>query len=290
MGRKHLTPRKSIKKKESQSNSEILAIYLKEIEKYPILTREEENDLAKRMMEGDEIAKEKLIKSNLRFVVSLAMKYKNKNIPMVDLINEGNTGLIMAAQRYDYTKGFHFITYAVWWIRNSMLRAIMDQNRMIRLPMNRVNQLIRIKRFMNEKKDVNQQEIMKQFSISQKHLNSILTADKNHNSLDAPIISESSELTMKDVLVDIIYGDPDSETTRDELRKVINEQLKTLTKTEELILKHRFGLDNCEMLSLQEIGEKVHLTKERIRQLEKLAISKMQMPFRSNKLADFVYN
>lgn len=287
--------KKSKKKREqirTVSDGESLKTYINEINKIPLLTREEEDYLAKRMDEGDLEARESLISANLRFVVKIAKKYMNKGLPLVDLINEGNMGLIMACKKFDYRKGYHFISYAVWWIRQSIAKAIAEQVGMIRLPLNRYLQLAKIKKIQKERNinddEINTSEFANYLNTKEDYVNDILKASKSYVSLDNPVAHDKKEIKLEDVLLDQKNKEPVESLYEKDLKDIINFTLKTLTEREQLILKHRFGLDNHEELSLSEIGKMFNLTKERIRQIEKKAIRRLRHPSRSRYLRKYL--
>ncbi len=287
--------KKNKKKKEqirTVSDGESLKTYINEINKIPLLSREEEDKLARRMDKGDLDAREKLINANLRFVVKIAKKYMNKGLPLVDLINEGNMGLIMACKKFDFRKGYHFISYAVWWIRQSIAKAIAEQVGMIRLPLNRYLQLAKIKKIQKERNinddEINTSEFADYLNTKEDYVNDILKASKSYVSLDNPVAHDKKEIKLEDVLLDQKNKEPVESLYEKDLKDVINSTLQTLTEREQLILKHRFGLDNHEELSLSEIGKMFNLTKERIRQIEKKAIRRLRHPSRSRYLRKFL--
>lgn len=287
--------KKNKKKKElvrTISDGESLKTYINEINKIPLLTREEEDSLARRMDEGDLDAREQLISANLRFVVKIAKKYMNKGLPLIDLINEGNMGLIMACKKFDYRKGYHFISYAVWWIRQSIAKAIAEQVGMIRLPLNRYLQLAKIKKIQKEKNinddEIDTSEFANYLNTKEDYVNDILKASKSYVSLDNPVAHDKKEIKLEDVLLDQKNKEPVESLYEKDLKDVINATLQTLTEREQLILKHRFGLDNHEELSLSEIGKMFNLTKERIRQIEKKAIRRLRHPSRSRYLRKYL--
>ncbi len=287
--------KKSKKKREqirTVSDGESLKTYINEINKIPLLSREEEDSLARRMDKGDPDAREQLINANLRFVVKIAKKYMNKGLPLVDLINEGNMGLIMACKKFDFRKGYHFISYAVWWIRQSIAKAIAEQVGMIRLPLNRYLQLAKIKKIQKERNinddEINTSEFADYLNTKEDYVNDILKASKSYVSLDNPVAHDKKEIKLEDVLLDQKNKEPVESLYEKDLKDVINSTLQTLTEREQLILKHRFGLDNHEELSLSEIGKMFNLTKERIRQIEKKAIRRLRHPSRSRYLRKFL--
>lgn len=271
-----------------------LAPYLVEIDEVKLLTREEEQDLAKRASEGDSSAREKLIKANLRFVVNIAKKYQRKGLSLIDLINEGNMGLITAADKYDYTKGYHFISYAVWWIKQSILKALSEKTKLIRLPLNRANQLIRIEKLKKEKEqsknsELSEGDIAEVLNISESNVSNILNASRDYVSLDVPIMFDKKERYLSETLKDNNSPNPDEIFFYESLKETIQKSLNTLSTKEKEVIKLRYGLGG-QSLSLKEIGKKFNLTKERIRQIEKKAIRRLKHPSRSFFLKNFIRN
>lgn len=273
---------------------EPLAQYLSEIDAVRLLTREEEEFLARKSFEGDEEAKGKLIKANLRFVVNIAKKYQKRGLPLIDLINEGNMGLITAASKFDYRKGYHFISYAVWWIKQSILKALSEKTKLIRLPLNRANQLIQIEKLKKEneqfrKSDLTNQEIASFLQIEENSVSNILNASRDYVSLDAPILFDKKERHLADILKDETFRKPDEQLVVDSLRETLHRSIETLNIKERKVICLRYGLDGEEPMSLKEIGGKFKLTKERIRQIEKKAIRRLQHPSRSQTLRAFLH-
>lgn len=270
-----------------------LSIYLNEIDKIPLLTREEEVSLAKRMAGGDLLAKEKLIKSNLRFVVNIAKKYRNNGLPLIDLINEGNLGLIIAAERFDYTKGYHFISYAVWWIRQSILKALSEKARLIRLPLNRANELLQIEKAKRELSQKNGDtptpiEIAKVLDMKKNDVKDILNASRQYVSIESPLGSSDRDGKLSDLIEDANGQEPEEDLLTKDLKETIRKTLDTLTENEREVIKYRFGLEGVRPMSLKELGKMFGLTKERIRQIEKKAIKRLRHPSRSQKLKEFI--
>ncbi len=270
-----------------------LSVYLREINKIPLLTREEEVELARRAKAGDKEAKEKLIKANLRFVVNVAKKYQNQGLTLSDLISEGNLGLITAVDKFDVDKGYHFISYAVWWIKQSILKAICEKSRMIRLPLNRANELLQIekvKREIGSNKDgeADIEEIADFLDMDKNRINDLINASRDFVSLETPLSSDKDANTISDLMEDTKGADPEEILINKTLQESIEEVLSTLTEKESAVIKYRFGLNGERPHSLKEIGDKYNLTKERIRQIEKKAISRLRHPSRSQKLLSYI--
>lgn len=270
-----------------------LSTYLKEINRIPLLGREEEYNLAISAASGDQKAKDALVKANLRFVVNVAKKYQNQGLPLMDLISEGNIGLMNAVDRFDATKGFHFISYAVWWIRQSILKAICEKSRMIRLPLNRANELVQIDKARkevvnNRSEEIETQGIADLLKMSTSHVRDIVNISRDMVSLDTPVSSERESSSLGDFIEDTRYSQPEDLAINASLREDINTILDTLSKKESDVLRLRFGLDGGKAMSLKEIGDQFNLTKERIRQIEKKAIKRLQNPSRMNRLEAYV--
>jgi RNA polymerase primary sigma factor len=287
----------SVDKKYSELGSGLdvssLSVYLREINKIPLLTRSEEIDLARQAARGIKEAKEKLIKANLRFVVNVAKKYQNQGLTLSDLISEGNLGLITAVDKFDVEKGYHFISYAVWWIKQSILKAICEKSRMIRLPLNRANELLQIekvKREIGSNKDgeADIDEIADFLDMDKSRINDLINASKEFVSLETPLSSDKDANTISDLMEDTKGADPEEILINNTLQESIEEVLSTLTEKESNVIRYRFGLKGERPHSLKEIGDKYNLTKERIRQIEKKAISRLRHPIRSQKLQSYV--
>jgi len=273
-------------------SEDILSLYLKEINKIPLLSREEEEELAKRAMKGDEEAKQKLVEANLRFVVSIAKKYQVSGISLIDLINEGNLGLIIAADKFDYRKGYHFISYAVWWIRQSILKAIAEKSRLIRLPLNRTTDIRKIEESINKltaklKRTPSAAEIADHLDMENEEVSTLLNAAQGYISLENPIGNDDSSV-LSDIISDKSAPKPDDNVMRSSLVESLNEALNSLTETERIIVNLRYGINNHKRMSLEKIGKKFGLSKERIRQIEKKAIKKLKHPNRSQKVKTFL--
>lgn len=276
----------------SSLDTSSLSVYLREINKIPLLKREEEVILARKAKEGSEKAKEKLIKANLRFVVNVAKQYQNRGLSLSDLISEGNLGLITSVDKFDVNKGYHFISYAVWWIKQSILKAICEKSRMIRLPLNRANELLQIERAKKEiekykEGEASIEEIADYLDIDKRRVAELINASKDIASLETPLTSDTDSNTISDLIKDSKGEDPEDVIVNRTLQESIEEVLSTLTEKESKIIKYRFGLEGKRPHSLKEIGDKYNLTKERIRQIEKKAISRLRHPTRIRKLESY---
>jgi RNA polymerase primary sigma factor len=279
---------KQITNRESQS----LDKYLQEIGKVDLLTPDEEVDLAKRIREGDQFALEKLTKANLRFVVSVAKQYQNQGLSLGDLINEGNLGLIKAAQRFDETRGFKFISYAVWWIRQSILQALAEQSRIVRLPLNRVGSLNKISKTFSEleqkfEREPSPEELAEVLEVSTSEVVDTLKISGRHVSMDAPFV-QGEENSLLDVLENDGEDTPDSGLINDSLRKEVQRALSTLTQREADVIALYFGLNGEHAMTLEEIGEKFSLTRERVRQIKEKAIRRLRHTSRSKALKPYL--
>ena len=280
---------KSITNRESQS----LEKYLQEIGKVDLLTPEEEVDLARRIKEGDQEALEKLTKANLRFVVSVAKQYQNQGLSLSDLINEGNLGLIKAAQRFDETRGFKFISYAVWWIRQSILQALAEQSRIVRLPLNKVGSLNKINRAFSEleqeyEREPSAEELADLLDISSDEVETTLGVAARHVSMDAPFV-DGEDNSLLDVLENNKIPGTDTQLEYVEsLRGEIERSLGTLTERQCDVVKLYFGIGVEHSLSLEDIGERFGLTRERVRQIKDKAINKLRSASRSKLLKHYL--
>ena len=270
-----------------------LSVYLREIKEIPLLTREEEVQVAIGAKGGSKEAKDKLIVANLRFVVNVAKHYHNNSLSLSDLISEGNLGLITAVDKFDVDKGYHSISYAVWWIRQSILKAIYEKTRMIRLPLNRANELVQIEK---AKKDIEKykeseagiEEIADYLDIDKSRVTELINASKDIVSLETPLSSENDVDTISDLIKDSKGENPERVIINRKLEESIEEVLSTLSEKESKVIKYRFGLEGERPQSLKEIGDKYNLTKERIRQIEKKALSRLRHPTRRRRLESYV--
>lgn len=284
--------KKMIYSKTKETNP--LSYYLNEISKIPLLTRGEEEDLAYKAKNGDKTAREKLIRANLRFVVTVAKKYRNQGIPLSDLINEGNMGLITAIEKFEVERGYHFISYAVWWIRQAILKAICERSRTIRLPLNRANELVQIEKKkrnleIENNREATPQEIAKELSMDEELVKHLLNISKDTISLETPVYDDKkSSSNISDFITDDKYISPEKNVEKKALNEIINNVLETLTEKEKQIIEYRYGLNGNNSMSLKEIGKKYSLTKERIRQIEKKALSRLKHSSRSEKLKTFI--
>jgi RNA polymerase primary sigma factor len=279
----------------TKEDENILSIYLKEINKIPLLSREEEDRYARAAAKGEVRAKEKLIRANLRFVVNVAKKYQNQGLPISDLISEGNIGLMNAIERYDVNRGYHFISYAVWWIRQAILKAICEKSRMIRIPLNRANELVQIekarKALQSEQgTDPEIKDIAEILDMDKSHVADLINISRDLISLESPVNQDKDSSMVGDFIENSDYMSPDDIIIEKSLREDINNILQTLSEKESEILQYRFGLNGRRPMSLKEIGDKYMLTKERIRQIEKKALKRLQHPIRSQYLKSYITN
>jgi RNA polymerase primary sigma factor len=281
-----------ISKQITTRESESLDKYLTEIGKVDLITAEVEVDLAKRIREGDQVALEKLTKANLRFVVSVAKQYQNNGLTLGDLINEGNLGLIKAAKRFDEKRGFKFISYAVWWIRQSIMQALAEQSRIVRLPLNRVGSLNKINRTFAEleqkfQREPSTEEIAEVVGLTTEEVRDNLKVAGRHISVDAPFIN-GEENSLMDVLTDVNESKPDSAMMSDSLSIEVQRALATLTAREADVLGLYFGLNNHSPLTLEEIGERYGLTRERVRQIKEKATRRLRHSSRNKTLKTYL--
>ncbi|MBO4279839.1 MAG: RNA polymerase sigma factor RpoD/SigA [Spirochaetales bacterium] len=277
----------------SRNNGESgsLSMYLREIEKIPLLGRDEEYELAVRAKNGDSLARERIVNANLRFVVSIAKQYQNRGLPLSDLISEGNIGLLTAIDKFEPEKGYHFISYAVWWIRQAVLKAIGEKSRMIRLPMNRAADLTQIMqaKYNLEKEgdyEASVEEVARECGMTSADVLELMQMARDVTSLDAPVGNEE----------DSSFGDflessnprPEDVVMDGEMKRSVRRILDSLPEKEREIIRLRYGLDNNKAMSLKEVGEIYHLTKERIRQIEKKVISNLNSDENVRELKAFI--
>ena len=272
----------------------ILAMYLKEINKVPMISHEEEVELAQKAQAGDKAAKDKLVNANLRFVVNVAKKYQNHGLDLTDLISEGNLGLLTAVEKFDVTKGYHFISYAVWWIRQSILKAICEKSRAIRLPLNRANELVQIehaRKIVGTKKTEQQEyeEIGAMLNMEPAHVRDMINISREMISLDAETNdTDNGHTKVSDFFEDNAYDRPEEKAIEKSMHEEIDNVIDTLRPNEARVIRMRYGLNGAKPMSLKEVGEECELTKERIRQIEKHAIIRLQHPTRARRLEAYV--
>ncbi|NAS29514.1 sigma-70 family RNA polymerase sigma factor [Flavobacteriaceae bacterium R38] len=266
--------------------------YLQEIGKVDLITADEEVELAQRIKAGDQIALEKLTKANLRFVVSVAKQYQNQGLTLPDLINEGNLGLIKAAQRFDETRGFKFISYAVWWIRQSILQALAEQSRIVRLPLNKIGSINKINKtyaFLEQAHErvPSAEEIAKELDMTVNDVKESMKNSGRHVSMDAPLV-EGEDSNLYDVLRSGESPNPDKDLLHESLRTEIERALETLTPREADVIRLYFGLGDQHPMTLEEIGETFDLTRERVRQIKEKAIRRLKHTSRSKILKTYL--
>jgi RNA polymerase primary sigma factor len=279
---------KQITNRESQS----LDKYLQEIGKVDLITSEVEVELAKRIREGDQVALEKLTKANLRFVVSVAKQYQNNGLSLGDLINEGNLGLIKAAGRFDEKRGFKFISYAVWWIRQSIMQALAEQSRIVRLPLNRIGSLTKISKTFSDleqkfQREPSSEEVAEVIGVTTEEIIDNLKISGRHVSMDAPF-SQGEEGSLIDVLADANASNPESDMMAESLVKEVQRSLATLTTREAEVISLYFGLNNHQSMTLEEIADKFDLTRERVRQIKEKATRRLRHTAKSKTLRAYL--
>ncbi len=272
----------------------LISMYLKEINKIPLLTAQEETELAVKAAAGDVAAKNKIVNANLRFVVNVAKKYQKKGLELEDLISEGNIGLLTAIEKFDVSKGYRFISYAVWWIRQSILKAICEKSRAIRLPLNRANELVQIE---HARKSITEQlgeeeeltEIAAMLEMDKVHVRELVEISREMASLDAEISGkDNTSTTLGAMIEDTTNCQPDAAVIAAEMKDDVEEVLSTLKPIEKSVVKMRYGIGYEKCMSLKEVGDQFALTKERIRQIEKHAICRMQHPSRARRLEAYI--
>ena len=280
-----------LKMAESMDVDEPIKMYLREIGQIPLLSYEEEIDYAQRVLNGEEEAKQKLIESNLRLVVSIAKKHTNRGLKMLDLIQEGNMGLMKAVEKFEYEKGYKFSTYATWWIRQAITRAIADQGRTIRIPVHMIETINKIKKesriiLQETGKEPTAEELATKLELPVEKVKSILEMNQDPISLETPVGSEEDS-ELGDFVEDDKFSNPYDATTRVLLKEQLNDVLKTLNEREEMVLRYRYGLDDGSQKTLEEVGKIFNVTRERIRQIEVKALRKLRHPSRRKKLEDY---
>lgn len=279
---------KQITNRESQS----LDKYLTEIGKVDLITSEQEVELARRIREGDTLALEKLAKANLRFVVSVAKQYQNSGMSLGDLINEGNVGLIKAASRFDETRGFKFISYAVWWIRQAIMQALAEQSRIVRLPLNRVSSVMKINRTISRleqqfEREPTVEELSTAMDVSVEEIAGNMRMSSRHVSMDAPLV-QGEDSSLMDVLSDKSASLPDADLMAESLRREVRLSLATLSQRESEVLAMYYGLEGQSALNLEEIGQKFDLTRERVRQIKEKATRRLRQCMRQKMLKAYL--
>lgn len=274
------------------ADSESLDQYLRDISVYPLINREQEADFARRIRAGEDSALEGLVRSNLRFVVSVAKRYQNQGVSLADLINEGNIGLIRAAQKFDETKGIKFISYAVWWIRQAILQALAEQSRIVRVPLSRAGVLHRIgKRSSTMTQELGREptveEIAQEMELTEEEVKHTMVMAQAHLSLDAPLVpGEDGQLI--DYITDTVSADPDEEVYAEALQQSIDHALSTLSEREARIVRLYFGLGEGDPLTLEQIGEIFGITRERVRQIKERALSRLRHQSRARFLETYL--
>jgi len=283
-----------IAKQVTNRETDSLNKYLQDIGKVDLITADEEVELARRIRQGDRAALERLTKANLRFVVSVSKQYQNQGLALPDLINEGNVGLIKAAERFDETRGFKFISYAVWWIRQSILQALAEQARIVRLPLNKIGNINKINRAYSEleqkfERPPSADELAEFLNCSAEEVKQSLSQNGRHVSMDAPLVEgDESSSTMYDVMTGDSLPSPDSNLVLESLRKDIKSSLTTLTQRESDVISMFYGLDGKSPMSLEEIGIRFDLTRERVRQIKEKAIRRLKHTTKNKMLKSYL--
>jgi RNA polymerase primary sigma factor len=282
-----------ITKQVTNRESKSLDKYLQDISKVDLITAEEEVELAQRIREGDQLALEKLTNANLRFVVSVAKQYQNQGLKLPDLINEGNVGLVKAAKRFDETRGFKFISYAVWWIRQSILQALAEQSRVVRLPLNKIGVINKINKMFSHLEQVNERppsasEIAKELEMSESQVKVALKNSGRHLSMDAPFKEGENDSNLYDVLSSAESPSPDDKLMLDSLSIEINRALDTLSQREADVIRLNYGIGNQPAMTLQEIGDTFDLSRERVRQIREKGIRRLKHQSKNKMLKKYL--
>lgn len=282
-----------ITKQVTNRESKSLDKYLQDISKVDLITAEEEVELAQRIREGDQVALEKLTNANLRFVVSVAKQYQNQGLKLPDLINEGNVGLVKAAKRFDETRGFKFISYAVWWIRQSILQALAEQSRVVRLPLNKIGVINKINKTFSHLEQINERppspvEIAKELDMSESQVKVALKNSGRHLSMDAPFKEGENDSNLYDVLSSSESPNPDDQLMKDSLSIEINRALDTLSQREADVIRLNYGIGNQPAMTLQEIGDMFDLSRERVRQIREKGIRRLKHQSKNKMLKKYL--
>ncbi|QTY27235.1 RNA polymerase sigma factor RpoD/SigA [Flavobacterium sp. CS20] len=282
-----------ITKQVTNRESKSLDKYLQDISKVDLITAEEEVELAQRIREGDQVALEKLTNANLRFVVSVAKQYQNQGLKLPDLINEGNVGLVKVAKRFDETRGFKFISYAVWWIRQSILQALAEQSRVVRLPLNKIGVINKINKTFSHLEQVNERppsaiEIAKELDMSESQVKVALKNSGRHLSMDAPFKEGENDSNLYDVLSSAESPNPDDQLMKDSLSVEINRALDTLSQREADVIRLNYGIGNQPAMTLQEIGDMFDLSRERVRQIREKGIRRLKHQSKNKMLKKYL--
>lgn len=281
-----------ITKQVTNRESKSLDKYLQDISKIPMITAEEEVELAQRIKQGDQKALEKLTTANLRFVVSVSKQYQNQGLKLPDLINEGNAGLVKAAKRFDETRGFKFISYAVWWIRQAILQALAEQSRIVRLPLNKIGSINKINKAYSHLEQTHERapsahEIAKNLDLTESNVKQSMKISGRHVSMDAPL-KEGEDFSLYDVVKTDEMPSPDSELIQDSLNVEVNRALDTLSEKEAEVIRHYYGISKKHPMSLQEIGDAFGLTRERVRQIKEKGIRRLRHTSKSKVLKTYL--
>ncbi len=281
-----------ITKQVTNRESKSLDKYLQDISKIPLITADEEVELARRIKQGDQKALDKLTTANLRFVVSVSKQYQNQGLKLPDLINEGNAGLVKAAKRFDETRGFKFISYAVWWIRQAILQALAEQSRIVRLPLNKIGSINKINKAYSHLEQTHQRapsthEIAKTLDLSESNVKQSMKISGRHVSMDAPL-KEGEDFSLYDVVKTDEMPSPDSDLIQDSLNTEVNRALNTLSDKEAQVIRHYYGISKKHPMTLQEIGDAFGLTRERVRQIKEKGIRRLRHTSKSKVLKTYL--